>query len=315
MNFRQLRYFVSIVDCGSLSKAAEKLCIAQPSLSQHVLHLESELDVQLLNRTSRGVTATPAGEKLLHHAKKVLYTVEQIKRDVKETAAGMIGSVVLGMPVKYSTVLTVPLIERIEKDLPNIDIRIIEYMSGDLLEWLLSSRLDIAILFQMQRSPELVIEQLISEDLFLVGGSDSALPELDTVPFQRLANLPLIMPSKKSGLRMLVEEIAALNNVRLTVKFEIDSISAIKSLLRINHGYSLLSDIACRKERLRGDLWAAPIDSPAVTQTSVLAYRRCDVVAPQVMRIRDLIFEVSRSLILGGAWPGAEFLRADESTA
>ncbi len=66
MDFRQLRYFVSIVDCGSLSKAAAKLRIAQPSLSQHVLNLEAELDVQLLNRTSRGVTATPAGSKLLH---------------------------------------------------------------------------------------------------------------------------------------------------------------------------------------------------------------------------------------------------------
>jgi len=315
MDCRQLRYFVTIVDCGSLSKAAEKLHIAQPSLSQHVHNLEAELEVQLLNRTSRGVTATPAGERLMHHAKEVLSTFEHIKRDVKETAAGLTGSVVLGMPEKYSAVLTVPVIERIEKELPNIDIRIIENMSGNLLEWLLSGRVDIAILFQGQCSPELVVEQFISEDLFLVGGPDNALRDLDVVPFQRLADLPLNLPSKKSGLRMLLEETAALNNVRLSVKLEIDSVSAIKSLLRISRGYTLLSNIACKKERLRGDLWAAPIVAPTIAQKSVLAYRHCDGEAPQVMRIRDIIFDVGRALILDGAWPGAELLRQDGSVA
>lgn len=306
MDIRQLRYFVCIVDCGSISKAAETLRIAQPSLGQHVFNLESELEVQLLDRTSRGVTPTAAGEKLVRHAKKILRQLEHTKRDVKETADSLSGSVVLGMPEKYSTILTVPIVERIENELPNIDIRIIENMSGNLLEWLLSGKVDIAILIQVQRTADLVIEPISSEDLFLVGEPNNPLRDLDAVPFSKLANLPLILPSKEHGLRMLVERTADLKNVPLSVKSEIDSIPTIKSLLRIGDGYTLLSNIACRKERMNGDLWAVPVIEPAITQTAVLAYRNHNSDVPKVMRIRELIIDVSKTLIEAGTWPGAK---------
>lgn len=307
MDFRQLRYFASIVDCGSLSKAAEQLRIAQPSLSQHVLNLETELEVQLLKRTSRGVTATLAGQKLVRHAKEIMLTLEHIKRDVRETAAGLTGSIVLGMTEKYSMVLTVPIVEQFEKELPNIEIRIIANMSGNLLEWLLNGKIDIAILHQEQRTSKLVIEPFVSEDLYLVGRSDNALNNLSEIPFQDITGLPLVLPSNEHGLRILVEGTATLKNVQLSVKSEIDSISAIKSLLRVSESYTLLTSTACKKEREKGDLWAALIVNPSITQSTVLAYRHRSDVAPLVTRVRNLIVDVSRTLIQDGAWPEAKF--------
>jgi len=305
MDIRQLKYFIGIVDCGSLSKAAKHLRIAQPSLSQHVLNLECELGVQLLNRTSRGVTATDAGRKLCEHAKEVITKLDQIKRDVRETAAGTSGDVVLGMPEKYATVLTVPVVERVEKAFPNIKLRIIENMSGNLLDWLLTGKVDIAILIQVQRNPDLIIRPLVSEKLLLVGGLNNALSSLRNVTIQQLVDLPLILPSKEHGLRILAEEIAAAQQVKLTVKSEVDSIPAIKSLLRVSGSFSLLSEAACARERKTGDLWAAPVVDPPIVQTGVLAYGKNNAAANLIHHMRDLIFTVVAETVATGAWPGA----------
>ena len=77
MNFRRLKYFVKIVDIGSLTQAAEVLHIAQPALSQQVATLEGELNQQLLIRTKRGVTPTGAGKILYTHARAILRQCEQ----------------------------------------------------------------------------------------------------------------------------------------------------------------------------------------------------------------------------------------------
>ncbi len=72
MDLRQLRYFSSVVELGSFSRAAKHLRVAQPALSQHVRHMEDELGVALLHRTAHGVLPTEAGERLLRHAKTIL---------------------------------------------------------------------------------------------------------------------------------------------------------------------------------------------------------------------------------------------------
>ncbi|VDZ74164.1 nitrogen assimilation regulatory protein Nac [Atlantibacter hermannii] len=77
MNLRRLKYFVKIVDIGSLTQAAEVLHIAQPALSQQVATLEGEMDQQLLIRTKRGVTPTEAGKILYAHARTILRQCEQ----------------------------------------------------------------------------------------------------------------------------------------------------------------------------------------------------------------------------------------------
>ena len=182
---------------------------------------------------------------------------------------------------------------------------IIENMSGNLLEWLLEGKVDLAILIQVQRDPELTIEPLVSEPLFLVGSPDNALASQSEIAFRQLAELPLILPSNEHGLRILAEEMAASQNIQLTVKSEVDSIPAIKSLLRLGGNYSLLSETSCLRERKAGDLWAAPIVNPPLTQTGVLAYGNRKPLRMPVKHLRDLIFAVVDATIAGGTWPGA----------
>lgn len=96
MNFRRLKYFVKIVDIGSLTQAAEVLHIAQPALSQQVATLEGELDQQLLIRTKRGVTPTEAGKVLYAHARTILRQCEQAQLAVNNVGQTTGGQVSIG---------------------------------------------------------------------------------------------------------------------------------------------------------------------------------------------------------------------------
>jgi DNA-binding transcriptional LysR family regulator len=153
MDVRQLRYFVSIVDYGSLGKAAEKLFVAQPSLSQQMARLEEELGVSLLLRSNHGVTPTAEGDALYRHARLVLRQMEQLKQEVTKGAGSESGTVAVGLPTTMASVLAVPLFERIQDRYPGIRLQFFESMSGYLNELLANGRLDLAILFRESDTP------------------------------------------------------------------------------------------------------------------------------------------------------------------
>ena len=97
MNLRRLKYFVKIVDIGSLTQAADVLHIAQPALSQQLATLEGEVRQQLLVRTKRGVTPTEAGKVLYRHAQLILRQCEQARVDMEAAGAGLSGAVSVGL--------------------------------------------------------------------------------------------------------------------------------------------------------------------------------------------------------------------------
>jgi LysR family transcriptional regulator, nitrogen assimilation regulatory protein len=98
MDLRQLRSFVQIADLASISKAAERLHITQPSLSLQIKSLETELGVQLLTRHSKGVTPTNQGRVLVGHARKILGDLDQITKLLSSTSSNPTGRVAVGIP-------------------------------------------------------------------------------------------------------------------------------------------------------------------------------------------------------------------------
>ncbi len=106
MDFRNLRYFVEIVERGSMKRAAESLYVAQPALSQQVKKLEEELGVKLLARSVRGVVPTEAGRELLTRARLILDQVHDARQVIQAGSRDPQGSVVLGLPSSVSAALS-----------------------------------------------------------------------------------------------------------------------------------------------------------------------------------------------------------------
>src|ERR1700682_4849864 len=133
LDIRHLRYFVCVVDMGSLSKAAGTLSISQPSLSQQVFAMEYQLGVPLLLRSAAGVRPTDAGLKLYRHARIVLRQMQEMEVDVVSEGGGAVGQVAVGLPTSIAAVLAVPLIGRVAADPPRVRLHLFERLRGYLV--------------------------------------------------------------------------------------------------------------------------------------------------------------------------------------
>ena len=232
MDIRQLKYFVSIVDCGSLSKAAEQLCVAQPSLSQQIAGLEIELKTQLLLRSHRGVKPTEAGRALYLRARDVLRQVAQIPLAVQVNGTES-GQVAIGLPTSVAAVFALPLYRYVRQNFPGIRLHIVEGMSGHLAELMANGRLDMAILFREAETRGVSVRPLFEEYLY-VFGEIGGIRAGEDVPLRRLAGLPLVLPSATNGLRLLIERALAREGIEPEVVADIDSLpTMLLSLIHI----------------------------------------------------------------------------------
>ena len=311
MDIRQLRYFVAIADQHSMSLASEKLGVAQPSLSHHVMRVEEELGVQLLVRSTRGVTLTESGRRLYTHAQSILRAVEAAVADLRDHASELCGPVSFAFPSSVSNVLTVPLSETVRNEFPKIVLRAMDAMSGHVQAWLNEGVIDFGILYDVHFARELDMRPLLVEDLYLVAARDCWKGDIlksgfarDSVTFGECARLGLILPHRAHGLREMLERVAASQNVALDVVLEMDSLSRIKTLIARGSGYSILTHAAVHEEIERGELILAPIRDPALRRTVYLATNPARPVKRAAKEVERMAVDIVCELVRKGYWLG-----------
>ena len=307
MDIRQLRYFVAIVECGSISRASLQLNIAQPALSLHMRNMEAELDMALLFRTPQGVQPTEAGTILLRNARVIIDQFEQAQQEIKGSTAEPAGEVRLGLPGTINQILGVPLILAARERYPRIKLRIAEAMSGYVLDWLRLGRVDLGVLYQTVEDRGLRSVSLMAEALVLFGpakGLEGPNPAGAPVPFAAAAALPLILPSSGHGLRKLIAEQAATQGLRLDAGIEIDAYGAIKVLVERRLGFSILPEHAVQKEIDEGRLRTWPFDPPLM-RTVHLVQPTDRPLSHAVKAVEMLCRTTLRDLVQSGAWRSA----------
>lgn len=226
MELRQLRYFVRIVEAGSMSRAALDMDMAQSALSQQISRLEGELSTRLLQRSPQGVTPTEAGLAFFRDAKLTLRYADQAIRSAQQ--ARLSGSVSIGLAPTTSAVLGVPLMRAMRARYPDVRLHMVEGMSGHLAGMLRSSELDIAVLFG-HRSDAVGLRQpgdgagrawhvqtLAEEELFLIRRCSSA-PWPEEIAVASLKDEPLILPTGPHGLRSTLDAAFARAGILPTV--------------------------------------------------------------------------------------------------
>lgn len=169
MNLRRLKYFIKIVDVGSLTQAADILHIAQPALSQQLATLEGEVDQQLLIRTKRGVTPTNAGKILYTHAQAILRQCEQAQSAIDGAGQALSGQVSVGLaPGTAAQLLAIPLLTEVQRQHPGIVLYFNENFGTTLSELIMSGRMDMAVIYGDRDIHGLRFLPLMKEELFFV---------------------------------------------------------------------------------------------------------------------------------------------------
>lgn len=303
MELRQLRYFVGVSEAGSLLKASTQLHVAQPALGQQIAALEHELGAQLFARSSRGMALTPSGRLFLEHARLVLADAERARLAVREASAVPHGEVAVGLPTTVALAVTLPLLSACRSQLPQVRLKLVEAYSGFLREWLLSGRLDLALLYGDASDAGLSTRALLDDRLVLVAGTTPArMPRKLALP--ALAQWPLVLPGREHGLRRIIDEACALQGVQLQVVAEIESLASVKRAAEAGIGSTILPAGAVAEEVAAGRLRTAPIDDARMVRRVVCA---TNVTRPQTVAaaaVHALVLELVRDMVGSGAWPG-----------
>jgi len=313
MELRQLRYFVKVVEVGSISRAALDLDLVQSALSQQMTRLEGELSTRLLMRTPQGVTPTEAGMAFFREAQLTLRHAEQAVRSAQ--LSRLTGSVSVGLAPTTAAVLGLPLMLAMRDRYPDVRLHMVESMSGHLSDMLNARQLDLAVLFDspisasqhLQTARRWSVLPLIEEDIFLIAARSTrpAKPP-QTLCMGDLTQEPLILPTGPHGLRSTLNAAFARAKVTPQITFEIDSLSMLMEAVKAGLGGTLQPWAAVSRMGPERDcLYMARIQDHQVRRVNLLCGLSDDELSPAALATRVVMADCAKSLVQSGVWLGA----------
>ncbi len=318
MEIRQLRYFVRIVELGSFSKAAKELYVAQPALSTQITNLETELGTQLLSRSVRGVSPTDAGKSLYLYAQSILRQIEMLREEVSAQSNQPKGPVVIGLPPSVASVLAAPLITQVRREFPQIQLKIVESLSGHLEDLVSTGKIEMGLLFHDEEptkdrssSADRPVGRvaIAKEELLLFTAPNHPLKEETTVSAKDVAAMDLFLPGPANITRQIIERHFESKGLTLKIAVELDSLPTIHALVSANLGGTILSRSGMQSARIAPKLVAHPIEGLAI-------YRYLSLCTPNVLaqsnaakHVSTILMHQIKTLIGSGEWSGATCLQ------
>lgn len=245
MQLAQLHMVKQILETGSLSKTALRLNWAQSVVSRQLAAFESECGGRIFYRNGRGVVLTELGEHILPLVDTMINAAEEMTKCGAELRNELSGEVKVSIGPQIAPILSGPLLAKLKQDHPNIRLSVWEaysHISADLKE----GRTDVAVFMHNYFTGEEDDEVIGEIDNYLIGLPGSAPLSEDTIEFSQLCRLPLVMPSSPNSWRRTIEQIAARENVTLTIAGEANAPSSTSALMYAGIGYVIAPLISGR---------------------------------------------------------------------
>ncbi len=303
MELRQLRYFVRVVELGSMGKAAFELGVVTSALSQQISRLEHELSTRLLVRSPSGVVPTEAGMAFWSHAQLALRHVDVAARVAQQ--ARLSGHVSIGVAPTTGAILGLPLMRAMRERYPDVRLHLVETLSGYLANMLNARQLDLAVVFQDDSARRWNLEPLLDERLYLIGARDlPGFPDKKRIALAGLHDLPLILPTHLHGLRATLESAFDKAGLQPNVVAEIDSLALLMDAVRAGLGATIQPGSATARS---GDAAFVMVEiaDPSVRRRSLLASLPEDQLSPAALAARVVLRDIALELVKSGAWIGA----------
>ena len=311
MELRQLRYFVRVVELGSMSRAALDLNLVQSALSQQISRLEGELSARLLQRSRKGVTPTEAGMAFFREAQLALRHAEQAARAARQ--ARLSGTVSVGLAPTTAAVLGLPLMHAMRQRYPDVRLHMVKSLSGHLTQMLNARQLDLAVLFETDAARRWSVTPLLEEKLYLIR-SRRGLPAKAgaSVSIAELADMPLILPTGPHGLRSTLDAAFARAGIRPVLAAEIDSLALLMDAVDAGLGATLQPWAAVgRFADADRRFHLAELSDPLARRPNVLCSLSDDELSPAALAARVVLADCARERVLSGLWVGARLIHHD----
>lgn len=307
MQYRQLRYFVKIVEAGSFSRAAGTIHVAQPALSQQVAELEEEVGLKLLHRTPRGVQPTPAGEILFERASSILRRLDELPGLLKSSIGDVAGTVSVGIVASLADVLIGPIAEHFKSTFPNVMLKYLDGDSETLSARVLAHKLDLAVIFEHEFVPTFSRLPIFTQRFYLVGKPLRGKTR-SSISIKDIGSLPLVLPGDNIERRRLIDEAFAAFKIAPNVVAEADNLSSELSAVRTGIGHTLLN--VGELPSAGYEAFAKPLlIEPPITMTCSIISSGNSTLTSAAEAARTSITAIVQSFVKNSKRPGAALIK------
>lgn len=247
----QLEYFVAVCEEGQFTRAAQRLRVAQPSVSAQIRQLERSLGASLFHRDSGPVSVTDAGKQLLPLARRVLADLDALEQEVAALEGLRRGHVAIGATPSLSSWLLPPILGHFHKQFPGVSLTVTEQGSRHLVARLESGELDLALAILPLHQADLESTPLVTEELVVVTATNHALASRSKVTVNDLGDIPMVM--FREGYDLRITTIRAFNASGLEPKVAVEGgeMGSVLALVAEGVGAAIVPSIVADEPRLR----------------------------------------------------------------
>ena len=308
MELRQIRAFLAVAETGSVTRAAEMLHIVQPAVSRQLKLLEDELGVPLFDRGRQGMLLTSAGQSFFARAQRALSEIDAARVEIRPNPGVLMGNVGVGLLPSSCDLLSCTLASKVYVQHPGIKITFAVGYSNHLAKWLEEGEIDAALLYNATDSAQFSTSSLLHEPLCVCALHSFGMRSSELISIETLAKHPLVLPSRKHSLRVLVESACAPAQVDLNIVAEADDLSTLKTLIKQGIGVTVIPRVAIRDEIQSGLLTASHVDHPNFRRTISIALPTTRKISPAARFVTNALNECIASEVSAGSWLDATLL-------
>lgn len=291
MDLRQIQYFIALFEDGSVTRAAKRLNIVQPALSMQVAKLEEELHQQLFERSAHGMAPTAAGRLMYRLFLPIMRDIANAREQLVQRDEMVAGKVSIGLIASVTESVLADSLSRFNLRYPQVEVTVADGYSATLMDWVAGGALDAAIINKPRARMSLDAKPLHDEEMVLATSAHCG-PDLPpTIDLAKLSELELVLPTKRHGLRGVLDTAAQQADVLLNAKFEIDALSTIVKFVETTRFATILPGIAVQRGVEQGSLRVYPILAPRIVRHIIrVSHPRRPLSAP-AEALTDLIAE------------------------
>lgn len=246
MEIHQLRYFMAAAESGSMSRAADRCRVAQPSLSQQIRRLEESLDVRLFDRLGRGVALTDAGKALLPRARRILADVEGVHSHLTRDVEAGVGRFAVGAIPTMAPYLLPGVLAGMRRELPACEITVREDLTDNLIDMVVDRQLDAAIVSTPIEHDAITLEIMGAEPMLVVSPASGPLEHAGEISLPDLRELPRVSLHEMHCLGQQISAFCSMKRVGTNVVCRATQLTTLMELVRLGLGVSIVPEMAMR---------------------------------------------------------------------
>ncbi len=294
MTLRQLELFVAVAETGSFSRGAEIVMLTQSTVSQHIAALEDEFSVQLLDRTTKGIYPTAAGEVFLRHARRVLHEKAVLKQAMESLHGLEKASLSLGasnIPANYLIPCFLPVLRR---RYPGITVDVHVGDSRLMLDELKDGRVELAIVGGHVDDSVYSYEPLLKDELVMISGPDHPLAERGRISFTELTEQPFVVREDGSGTYQALQKGLIAGGVdpeSFTIVARLGSNEAVRRAVTAGLGCAFVSDLSIQNNLRHGELVKIEVEGLKIERQLWLVKLRERTPSPAAAAVSALLRE------------------------